>query len=151
MKSAKPSDWKTKELPLKRTTIHLDRTFSSQEMQHIHRGVIPEQMEDKWFIFWKDDSLFFHRSWTGYCIYVVRFTTKADNFMMIEADVNRDPEQYNETNDENDIEMISCLVDVVLLHKEANFPNSEPSSERQALKDWSQVGRAMLGQYPDDE
>ena len=108
-------------------------------------------MEDKWFIYWKNDGLFFHRSWTGYCIYVVRFVAKADNFMMIEADVNRDPEQYNETNDENDIEMISCLVDVVLLHKEANFPNSEPSSERQALQDWSQVGRAMLGQYPDDE
>ena len=151
MKLAKPSDWKTEELPLKRTTIHLERTFSSQEMKRIQMGVIPEQMEDKWFIYWKDDGLFFHRSWTGYCIYVVRFVAKSDNFMMIEADVNRDPEQYNETNDENDIEMISCLVDVVLLHKEANSPNSEPSSERQALKDWSQVGRAMLGQYPDDE
>ena len=22
-------------------------------------------MEDKWFIYWKDDALFFHRSWTG--------------------------------------------------------------------------------------
>ena len=105
MKSAKPSDWKTKELPLKRTTIHLDRTFSLQEMKHIRKGVIPEQMEDKWFIYWKDGNLFFHRSWTGFCIYVVRFVAKADNFMMIEADVNRNPKQYDETNNENDAEI----------------------------------------------
>jgi len=151
MKSAKSSDWKTKELPLKRTTITLNRAFSPQEMNRIQRGVIPEQMEDKWFIFWNDDALFFHRSWTGFCIYIVRFATKANNFVMIEADMNRDPEQYDETNDESDAEMISYLVDVLLLHQEANFPRSEPSSEKRSLKNWSQVGRAMLGQYPDDE
>ena len=151
MKSAKSSDWKTKELPLKRTTITLNRAFSPQEMNRIQRGVIPEQMEDKWFIFWNDDALFFHRSWTGFCIYIVRFATKANNFVMIEADMNRDPEQYDETNDESDAEMISYLVDVLLLHQEANFPSSEPSSEKRSLKNWSQVGRAMLGQYSDDE
>jgi hypothetical protein len=151
MKTAKPTDWKAKALPSKRTTIRLDRTFSSQEMKRIRRGVVPQQMEDKWFIYWKDDSLFFHRSWTGFCIYVVGFAAEDDSYRMIEADVNQDPEQYKETSDEKDAEMISYLVDVLMLHQEAVFPSDEPSSEMQTLMIWSQVGRAMLGQHPNDE
>ena len=151
MRTAKPTDWTTEALPSKRITIRLDRTFSPQEMKSIRRGLIPEQMEDKWFIYWKDDTLFFHRSWTGYCIYVVRFAAVGDGCRMFEADVNRDPEQYRETSDERDAEMISFLVDVLLLQAESIFPSDEPSSEIQALMNWSQVGRAMLGQHPDDE
>lgn len=117
MKAAKPTDWQTKALPPKRTTIRLDRTFSSQEMKRIRMGSVPEQMEDKWFIYWKDDTLFFHRSWTGYCIYVVRFATEGDRCRMIKADVNRDTKQYQETSGERDAEMISDLVDYRLLRK----------------------------------
>ena len=35
-------------------------------------------MEDKWFIYWKEGMLFFQRSWTGFCIYVVRFAADGD-------------------------------------------------------------------------
>ena len=151
MKTAKPTDWKTEALPSKSVTIRLDRSFSRQEMKRIRRGLVPEQMEDKWFIYWKDDSLFFHRSWTGYCTYVVRFAAEGDGCRMIEAEVNRDPKQYAETSDGSDAEMLSYLVEVLLLHQEAVFPNDDPSTGKQALMNWSQVGRAMLGQHPNDE
>jgi hypothetical protein len=151
IKTAKQTDWKIEALPSKRTIIHLERTFSPQEMKRIRRGLVPKQMEDKWFIYWKDETLFFHRSWTGFCIYVVRFTTECDSCRMIEADVNRDPEQYKEASNERDAEMISYIMDVLLLHQEAVFPSGDPSSEKQALMTWSQVGRAMLGQHPNDE
>ena len=151
MNTAKPTDWNIKALSSKRTTIRLDRSFSPQEMERIRSGLVPEQMEDKWFIYWKDNTLFFHRSWTGFCIYVVRFTAEGDGCKMVEADVNRDPEQHNETSDERDVAMISYLVDVLLLHQEAVFPSDEPSSDEAVLKNWSQVGRAMLGQHPSDE
>ena len=151
MKTAKPVDWKIEALPSKRTVIRLDRTFLPQEMKSIRRGLVPEQMEDKWFVYWKDDCLFFHRSWTGICVYVIHFAAAGDSYRMLEADVNRDPEQYRETNDERDAEMISYLVDVLLLHQESIFPSDEPSSEKQALMNWSLVGRAMFGQHPDDE
>ncbi|MGF1761217.1 hypothetical protein L4D76_25500 [Photobacterium sagamiensis] len=151
MKTAKPMDWKIETLPSKQTTIPLDRTFPPQEMEQIRRGLVPEQMEDKWFIYWKDGTLFFHRSWTGFCIYVVHFAAEDGSCRMIKAEVNRDPAQYSETSDEIDSRMISYLVDVLLLHHEAVFPSDEPSSEKQALMNWSQVGRAMLGQHPNDE
>ena len=121
MKTAKSTDWKTEVMPSKRSTIRLDRAFSSEEMERIRRGLVPQQMEDKWFIYWKDDALFFHRSWTGFCIYVVRFASAVGGCTMIEADVNRDPEQYDETSDKIDAEMIAYLIDVLLLHQESNM------------------------------
>jgi len=151
MKAAKKSDWKTLALPGKRTTIRLNHFFTAEEMQRICRGVVPEQMEDKWFIYWKADSLYFHRSWTGVCVYVVRFNTQKDGWTMSAADVNRDAKQYSEVSDETDREMVSYLIDVLLLRQGAVFPSSEPSAEKSALMNWSQVGRAMLSQYAADE
>ena len=151
MKAAEQKDWRTEPLPSQRTTITIERAFSDEEMQQIRRGLVPEQMEDKWFIYWKDDSLFFHRSWTGFCIYVVHFVNEHDSWQMIKAEVNRNPEQYTEKLDEKDAEMISYLIDVLLLHKNTTFPTNETSPEKSALRNWSQIGRAMLNQHPDDE
>ena len=142
-------EWKTESLPSKRITISLDRCFSQQEMERIRNGLVPEKMEDKWFIYWKDETLYFHRSWTGFCIYIVRFVVDGDKFRMIQADVNRDPEQYKETSEERDAELISYLVDMLLLHKQTVFPSDELSAEKQTLMIWSQIGRAMLGEQPD--
>jgi len=151
MRTAKATDWETEPLPSLRKTISVERVFSQEQMNRICRGVVPEQMEDKWFIYWKDDALFFHRSWTGFCIYIVRFIAEGGTWKLIQADVNRDPEQYTEPSDERDAEMILYLVDVLLLHRDVAFPSNVPSSEKSALMNWSQVGRAMLGQHPNDE
>jgi len=66
MKTATQTDWKTKAFPSKRTTIALNRRFSEIEMRQIRKGLVPQQMEDKWFVFWEHDALYFHRSWTGF-------------------------------------------------------------------------------------
>lgn len=138
-------------MPAQRVTIPLDRTFSAQEMARIRSGLIPQQMEDKWFIYWQEETLFFHRSWTGYCIYVVHFAAAGDEYRMVEAEVNRDPAQYRETNDERDAAMVTYLIDVLLLRHASVFPSDEPSPEKRAIMNWSQVGRAMLDQHPDDD
>lgn len=146
MKTAKRSDWQTKPLPPKRSTISLARHFSAHDIERMRYGLVPEQMEDKWFVYWQSDTLFFHRSWTGYCIYIVRFALENGSYRMVEADVNRDPEQYGETNDDRDAKMISYLIDVLLLKQNADFPSDEQNTEKRTLQQWSQVGRAMLGQ-----
>ena len=117
-------------------------------MQQIRAGLIPEEMEDKWFIYWQDDTLFFHRSWTGFCIYVVHFVKDGDCYRMRKAELNRNPKQYEETSDAKDVSLISYLIDVLLLHKEAEFPSDLSDSAGAAVAEWSQVGRAMLGQHP---
>ena len=138
-------------MPEKRTTIPLNRRFSSEEIKRIRKGLIPQQQEDKWFIYWDNDRLFFHRSWTGFCVYIVQFESTGDIWRMVGAEVNRDPTQYSETSDEIDTELVSYLIDVLLLHRAAEFPTNEFSADKRAIMNWSQVGRAMLGEHPDDD
>ena len=152
-KPAGPTDWKTEPLPAERTTIALDRLFSPREMDRIRVGCIPEMMEDKWFVYWQDDTLYFHRSWTGYCIYVVHFVRESEAWRMVRADVNRDYEQYQYTNDDYDARMISYLIDLLLLHRPADFPDSpteDDDSDASGLRQWATVGRASLGTHPND-
>ena len=151
MKLAQPTDWgELKQLPAGRATLVLNRLFSAQEMKRIQRGLIPEQMEDKWFIYWQDNTLYFHRSWTGMCIYIVRFIPEGNEYRMIEADVNRDEGQYRGYGDEREPAVISDLIDWLLLRREPEPEEDEPVSDDQALEKWGQVGRAMLCRHPGD-
>jgi hypothetical protein len=42
-------------------------------------------MDQKWFIYMEDDTLWFHRSWTGLCIYEVKFLKAGDKYNIKEA------------------------------------------------------------------
>ena len=141
-----PSDWKEHPLPEERTTVGFDRPFNEEEMASIHLGSIAQQMEDKWFLYFADDQLFFLRSWTGYCVYVAHFHATDDGALLVTADINRDPEQYTETDDAFDAQMVLYLIDTLLLDRMGDVPG-DPDNP---LKIWSSVGRLMLGQRPDD-
>ncbi len=114
-KPAGPTDSKTEPLPAERTTIALDRTFSATEMDRIRAGHIPEIMEDRWFVYWKNDTLYFHRSWTGHCIYVVHFAAEGESGRMVRADLNRNYKQYQLADDDDDAQLISDMIDMLLL------------------------------------
>lgn len=86
-------------MPAQTASLMLDLAFNDAEFQKIAMGCIPEVMEDKWFIFFEDPWLHLHRSWTGYCIYRVRFAQEDGKHRPIDVVVNRDPAQYRETND----------------------------------------------------
>ncbi|MDE2980309.1 MAG: hypothetical protein OXU74_03855 [Gemmatimonadota bacterium] len=148
-KPARPSVWNTEPLREQRATLQLDRVFSPDDMDRIRNGLIPVVMEDKWFIYWRDEALYFHRNWTGNCTYVVHFTSEGEEWRMVRAEVNRDYEQYQCTNDDYDTEMISYLIDALLLRRPAQFPVTDGSDES-VLAQWANVGRAMLGSHPDE-
>src|SRR5688572_13539484 len=103
MKSASRTDWKTEPLPVRHTTLSVDRRFTEAEMDHIRRGFIPEAMEDKWFIFFEGHVLSIYRSWTGYCMYVADFIETESGYAIERLRVNRDPDQYRGTDDAEDI------------------------------------------------
>ena len=148
MRNAEPADWDTKPLPRRRTTIPLDRTFSQDELNILRRGLIPAQMEDKWFIYWKDDALYFHRSWTGDCIFIVQFVVEDGTGKMVRAEVRYIPKRNNPNADKENAEMISYLIDVLLLDRARMFPSCNMTPEESAIMSWSTVGRAMFGQHP---
>jgi hypothetical protein len=97
--------------------LRFERTFSNTERDRIKTGLLPKEMEDKWFIYFEDDTLFCHRSWTGNCIYQVRFAEDESGFRAFSVWVNRDPEQYREDDDEIDLGMLNRLIDSHLLRK----------------------------------
>jgi hypothetical protein len=98
-------------MPEARKQLPLKKAYSLDEFPAIEQGFIPKRMEDKWFIFLENDWLCFHRSWTGYCIYQVRFTADATKYDIAEAWVNRNPTQYSEMNDKNDVELLLKLTE----------------------------------------
>jgi hypothetical protein len=114
--------WTNHPLPEKRSRLMLRREFTGQEYEALRRGLIPEAMEDKWFIFMEGDTLCFHRSWTGFCIYQLRLRKEGEGYAVDEALVNRDPGQYAGGGEAYDVKLLTFLIDVLLLGKVSTFP-----------------------------
>ena len=86
------TDWETSPMPKKHVEFKIKRHFTDEEMACLRFGHIPQEMEDKWFWYMKENKLYAHRSWTGICIYVLTFHEGKDT---IDVTVNSDPSQYS--------------------------------------------------------
>jgi len=69
------------------------------------------------------------RSWTGYCIYTLRFGEDSHGAEIMESWVNRDKEQYESTNTKHDAELAQWLIDAFLLGKRREFPSESRSDD----------------------
>ena len=137
-------DWQTEPMPETHAVIPFDRMYSRKEMEKIQRGLLPLEMEDKWFICFEDDTLRLHRSWTGFCVYQARFVEQPDGWVIDELLVNRDPEQYTATDNAYDAALFEYIVESLLLSN-YRFPFPEKSNGEgevnAALARWSLMGR----------
>ena len=107
MKSvAGKNDWRNYDMPAQNDSFILERSFTPEQMEILRKGNIPKQMEDKWFWYMEGNTLFAHRSWTGFCIYKIEFSP--DNHHKVT--VNRDYEQYKCTSIEHDRESLNKLL-----------------------------------------
>ncbi len=86
-------------MPPERETFSLDMKLTEEEFLALKMGQVPREMEDKWFSFYEEDMLYVHRSWTGFCIYMIRFERDG---RVRDVTVNRNPQQYRETSLEQD-------------------------------------------------
>ena len=64
--------------------------FDEKDFERLKRGLIPKQMEDKWFVYFEDNTLFFHRSWTGKAVYQVKFEPRERGATVNAAFVNQE-------------------------------------------------------------
>lgn len=135
---------KTEPLPARHAKLKLERSFTRAEWAALHLGVIPQEMEDKWFIYEAGGCLYFHRSWMGFCIYWVQLRETPNGGEIAEAWVSRQKEQYTQTNDDYDARLLSWLIDVLLLKRPAPYPDSGHGDDLEPLRQWGEVGRAML-------
>lgn len=104
---ANKESWKNVEMPNESINLDLEINLNEQELEMLKKGHIPEAMEDHWFMYFENNKLYIHRSWTGFCIYIVSVNEDGN---ISKVQVNRNKEQYNNENDENDKFEITYLI-----------------------------------------
>ena len=111
-----------KPMPEQRARLDGAMEFSPDEYARLTLGHMSRDMDDKWDALLEDDWLYWHRSWTGNCVYQTRIERRDDRFVTAETWVNRDPQQYNFTDDRYDAALLAFLIDNFLLGKRTPFP-----------------------------
>ncbi|PIE86107.1 MAG: hypothetical protein CSA05_02160 [Bacteroidia bacterium] len=141
---ASKSDWKNNPMPKESISINLNKKVSKTEMKEIEKGLIPLEMEDKWFIFCEQNRIYFHRSWSGDCIYIAEYKEIADNeFEIGKLIINRNPEQYQSNDVESDKELFVFIFERLLLDKDVSFP----SRETNATKEEAEIHKHVIVGY----
>ena len=140
--AATSSSWKRLEAPAEREDLKLQALFTDADAEQMMQGFIPREMEDKWFIYFEDGWLWFHRSWTGAVVYAVRLDGSSAGVRVVESWVNRNPGQYKLKDTEFDRKLVTYLIDSILLKKSVPFP-TPPGAEKapQGLARHHYVGR----------
>ena len=124
-KRAKKTDWKTEPMPKEHIVLSFLHQFSVKEYEKLQQGFVPDQMEDKWFIYFEDNKLYCHRSWIGFCIYIVEFEVGEKSSQIVKVIVNRDKNQYSERDDKWDLETVVYLINLLLSNKDTRCPEKE--------------------------
>jgi hypothetical protein len=135
-------DVKLHPMPVQSSSFALNREYPAFDSWLISRGFVPRQMEDKWFIFLRDDKLLFYRSWTGFLIYEVETSWRGDALRLGSVRVNRQSNEYSETDDRYDRDLLIYLIDVVLRGIRSEFPVKRGDEEVASLQAWSSAGIA---------
>lgn len=112
-------------MPALKVQLQFEMEFSPAEYEQLALGLLPRDMDDRWFIFLEDNWLSIHRSWTGFCIYLCRIEPDAAKYKVVETWVNRNSEQYNASDDSWDCALLFWLINTFLLGKEVSFPSRE--------------------------
>ncbi|MCL2645933.1 MAG: hypothetical protein FWD61_02885 [Phycisphaerales bacterium] len=132
--------------------IKVNLSFSEEQYRALCKGFVPQEMEDKWFIYHEDDWLYFHHSWVHCGIYRARLTKKQNGVVIEEFEVERHPKIYR-NEDEEDIVIFATLIAHLLLKIDVRELGIVPTlcSDDNALKLWSIYGNAMFGPLSREE
>ena len=133
----------------KHLEIYLE--FTESQFNKMKNGLIPEEMEDKWFIYYEEGFLYFHRSWTGFGIYRTKITKEPTGYIIREFWVERNFEKYSNTDDEQDRTTLKLLISNCLLNEPLSSLKTESSmdSSDEILKNYVVYGNMILGNKED--
>jgi hypothetical protein len=139
--AVKAGDWKTIAFG-EVSPIPYDEIFSREQFDRLELGLRPREMEDKWFVYFEDNYLFFHRSWTGQPVYRVRFVSQDESYRVEEAVVSQDV--LSRSNPAYEVQVLGFLIGALLLGEQRRFP--VPASVQQRMPGMYQhhiVGRGF--------
>ena len=136
---AKKGDWNTFDMPAQNETFTLQRSFTVGQMDTLQIGSIPEKMEGEWFWYMEGNTLYAHKSRTGFCIYVVDFSPDGNN----KVTVNRDPSQYTCISIDTDRKILSEMLNCWAGAPYYIYP-VEPSETVKTLKEQVAIKNKLL-------
>ena len=102
-------------LPSLRARIPFDRSFTAVEFERVRQEIMPQTMEERWFVVFEDPWLHIGRSWTGFTIFDMRIVQDGDRYRIAEVWANRDPDQYGETDLRREAETLRMVIDHIIL------------------------------------
>src|SRR5215467_796574 len=116
---AMPTSWKrvpfTEGVP-----IPYRAAFDREQFSRLREGLIPKEMEDKWFVYYEEPNLFLHRSWTGQSVYRVTLKETANGAEVIETLLSK---QFADTGSaDHQAELIDFIISNLLLGQKKPFP-----------------------------
>jgi hypothetical protein len=97
--------------------------LDEKQFQQIQWGLIPEVMEDKWFVYYEKPHLYFHRSWTGLPVYRLTLEERDGSSTVVEALLSTErANQKVEVDIEYEARLVDFLLYAVVLHEMKEFP-----------------------------
>lgn len=111
-------------MPKQHIQAPLSLRYTAEQMAAIRLGFVPWDQNQKWFIYFNRNTLSLHRSWTGFCIYRVRFERSGSTWQAVEAQINRCPDQYGCEDVLEDQALLAQLIDSWLLDPQASNPEN---------------------------
>jgi len=130
--------------------IKADFRMNETELARVRFGLWPEQMEDKWVIYFENGCICCRRSWTGLKIYEAEVQKCDTGYIIPELTVERDAKIYSNEDDTEDLRTFHYLIGRGILGVELDRPIGKNKSDTDLLAGWSQLGRMMLTS-PSDE
>ena len=103
-----------KSFPDKYEANRLDLEISTYEFKTLEDGSCSGSMEEKWDVFALRNTIYFARSWTGFCIYKVLVKRRDTTVILSEFQVNRDDSQYKSNDLEYDTIQLKKLLQTFL-------------------------------------
>ena len=101
--------------------------FNAAQFATIAQGLVPEAMEDKWFIYFAGGNLCFHRSWTGEAVYRLALAAEGDGFAVTQALCS--VAVLENSTAEYEAELVDFLIHNLMLGAEKPFPVPEGVTE----------------------
>ena len=107
--------WRTQPILMPEPLAEFGGTWTDAEWERITTGLIPEEMEDKWFVFSSEGRLHLARSWTGHTIYEIGFRRAHEGWTVTDALVTGDESIYARSDDETEQHNVLNLINGLLL------------------------------------
>ncbi len=95
--------------------------FGAVQFERLRQGLVPQQMEDKWFVYYDEPFLYWHRSWSGKPVYRVELAFADGTARVVGAQISK-ALGASEAELKHQALMLDFLISNLLLGQSKPFP-----------------------------